>query len=86
MFLVCNVGCFAARHEEISVWQVSVTKTITHLQFFGHLASILADESVQETAEWTFAEGTVQHPWDFSANLSDFEKAICGKRAFGKKS
>eukprot|EP00435_Cladocopium_sp_Y103_P059443 s859_g21.t1 len=34
---------------------------------------------MEETAEWTFAEGTVQHPWEFSAHLSDFEKALAGK-------
>ncbi len=62
--------------------------------FVGSFSINFCDESVhwvklckisQETAKWTFAEGTVQHPWDFSADLSDFEKAICGKRAFGKQ-
>ena len=46
-----------------------------------HAASVNRTRGLgQDTAEWTFAEGTVQHPWEVSAHLSDFEKALAGKR------
>jgi hypothetical protein len=52
--------------------------------FFTHPHVLITDVSsdfMEETAEWTFAEGTVQHPWDVSVHLSDFEKALVGKRS-----
>ncbi|CAE7945018.1 unnamed protein product [Symbiodinium sp. KB8] len=42
----------------------------------GQLAALLGKDAV----EWTYAEGTVFHPWELSEQLSDFERTVAGKR------
>ncbi|CAE7213252.1 unnamed protein product, partial [Symbiodinium natans] len=42
----------------------------------GQLAALLGKDAV----EWTYAEGTVSHSWQFAEQLSDFERTVAKKR------
>eukprot|EP00434_Breviolum_minutum_P004110 symbB.v1.2.003621.t1/scaffold203.1/size271217/13 len=48
---------------------LALAGSLTCKEMIRYQCAPLAAALGKETAEWTFAEGTVQHDWDFSANL-----------------